>query len=353
MPDRTARPDRTHPRSLAFVGPALGGHQGWVTTQGEVLAGLFAAEGDDVLVSSRQLSPVRRAADHARDLVRWRRRADVAVVSVFSGRAFALAHESLALAGSLGIPTVAWLHGGGLPDFAHDRPRWTRRVLRSADAVVAPSAYLARWARSLGVTAEIVPNVLDLDVHPLGHRTAWRPRLLWMRTFQDLYDPEAAVRVLGELRARGIDATLTMAGQDKGRLGTTIALAERIGVDRWTTFPGFAAGPAKTDLLVDHDVFLNTNRVDNSPVTVLEAAASGLVVVSTDAGGLPDLLPDGEAAVLVPAGDPAAMAEAVADLLTDPERASRLAAGARAVAERSAWPAVRTAWLDVVDRISR
>jgi glycosyltransferase involved in cell wall biosynthesis len=332
---------------LLFLGPALGGHPGWVTTQGEVLAGLFEAAGHHVVVSSDRLHPVGRAADHAGTLVRRRRDVDLAVVSVFSGNAFALAEEAVLLCRLLGVPAVAWLHGGNLPTWGATHQRRVRRLLGRVDAVVAPSAYLARWAEGFGVTPTVIPNVLDLDGYHFRLRTRARPRLLWMRTFQDLYDPATAVRTLALLRERGIDATLTMAGQDKGRLDATREVAAALGVTGWVSFPGFVSGPNKAALLDDHDVFLNTNRVDNAPVTVLEAAASGLGVVSTAVGGIPDLLVADRAARLVPPGDAPAMAEAVAGLLADPTSMKRLTEAARAVAEASAWPAVRDRWLAV------
>lgn len=341
----------TRGTALAFLGPALGGHDGWVTTQGEVLAGLFADGGDRVLVSSERIPPLRRAADHARDLLRWRHQAEVAIVSVFSGRAFALGAESLALARALRIPSVAWLHGGGLPAYGERHPGLVRRTLALADVVVAPSPFLGRWAGEMDLPTRVIPNVVDLRAYQHRPRAEPRARLLWMRTFLDAYDPMTAVRALARLRADGLDATLTMAGQDKGLLGPTRDLAAQLGLHGAITFPGFASGGDKARLLADHDVFLNTNLVDNAPVTVLEAAASGLVIVSTAVGGLPDLLPDGEAARLVPAGDAEAMADAVTHLLAHPREAAALAAGARAVAERSDWPAVHDAWRRLISEL--
>ena len=330
--------------SVAFLGPALGRHAGWVTTQGEVLAGLFSEAGHVTHTSSGRIAPLRRAADHAVDLVRWRRHVDVVVVSVFSGRAFLLADESLTLARVLGLPTVAWLHGGNLPDFSQDHHRWVRRVLRHADAVVAPSAYLARWAEPLVNGVLIIPNVLDLADYPFRQRQELGPRLLWMRTFQELYDPLSAVHVLSALVRSGIEATLTMAGQDKGLLRATQVAARDQGVADRITFAGFVSGQEKAALLDGHDIFLNTNLVDNAPVTVLEAACSGLVVISTDVGGLPDLLENDVSALLVPPSDPSAMANAARRVLADQELAARLRGGARVVAEQSGWPAVRNQW---------
>jgi glycosyltransferase involved in cell wall biosynthesis len=340
------------PVTPAFLGPALGRHEGWVTTQGEVLAGLFATEGHPVLVSSDRIHPLARGAAHAVDLVRWRRTADVAVVSVFSGRAFALAVESVATARALGISTVAWLHGGNLPELGAAHPRWARRLLTGVDAVVAPSTFLARWADSIRPGTEVIPNVLDLGAYEFRPRRRLRPRLLWMRTFQELYDPALAVRALGVLRELGVDASLTMAGQDKGLLAPTRDLVHALDLQDSVRFPGFASGSTKLALFADHDVFLNTNRVDNAPVTVLEAAASGLVVVSTAAGGIPDLLPDGEAAVLIAPDDAGAMASAVATLLAEPATAAALAEAARVIAARSGWPNVRDRWLHLFDRLN-
>lgn len=356
MQRAVGRPEPRQPQSpaprFAFFGPAVGRHDGWVTTQGEVLAGLFANEDYTALLSSDQLNPIRRGVDHPIDLMRWRKSVDVAVVSVFSGRAFALAIESIAVARALRIPTVAWLHGGGLPDMGSSRLRWAGPVLAHTGAVVAPTRYLARWAENFTDNPRVIPNVLDLDAYSFTPRSPLRPRLLWMRTFHELYDPATAVRTLAELRRRDIDATLTMAGQEKGLLAHTRELADSLGLSRWITFPGFVSGEAKAALFDSHDIFLNTNLVDNTPVTVLEAAASGLSIVSTNIGGIPDLLTDDRSAVLVPATAPAAMASAVARLLADPNLATRLARAARHTAEQSAWPAVRDAWLVLVTELT-
>jgi len=330
----------------------LGRHEGWVTTQGEVLAGLFDQhEGMRVRVSSHSIHPLRRGLDHAVDLLRWRSQLDVAVVSVFSGRAFALSDEALVMARTLRIPTVAWLHGGSLPEFGERHPRWSARLLRQADAVVAPTEFLRRWSAAMGREATVIPNVLDIGAYQFRVRDPLRPKLLWMRTFQELYDPLTAVRTVAELRRRGVDATLTMAGQEKGLIGDTKRLVEDLELNAVVSFAGFVAGDRKLALLAEHDVFLNTNVVDNAPVSVLEAAASGLTVVSSSVGGLPDLLPDGQAARLVRAGDPGAFADAVEGLLAEPALAFRMTQAAREIAEGSGWDAVRARWLALFSRI--
>jgi glycosyltransferase involved in cell wall biosynthesis len=172
-----------------------------------------------------------------------------------------------------------------------------------------------------------------------------------MRTFHEHYNPLLAVQVLALVAQKYPQARLTMGGADHGLLAATRAEAERLGVADRVAFPGYVRGEDKAAALADHDIFLNTNDVDNMPTSVLEAAASGLVPVATAVGGIPFLLDDDVNAVLVAPRDPDAMADAVIGLLDDADRYQRLSRGARFLAERSAWPTVRSRWVEELSRL--
>lgn len=317
----------------------LGSNPGWAVGQGEVLAALLAREGWDVRTASSRVNRWLRLADVATSPWRWRGHVDVLVLMVFSGPAFRLVEAASVAASRLGMPMIHWLHGGNLVDFAGRHPERVRRVLARSRVAVAPSQFLAE-----PFGARVIPNVVDLDQYPCRHRAHIAPRLLWMRTFHELYRPDLALQVLERLNGTG--ATLTMAGQDKGLLAETRRRAEEMGLD--VRFPGFLDAEGKRREFAAHDVFLNTNRVDNAPVSVVEAAAFGLPVVSTDVGGIPSLLRDGEEALLVPEGDAEAMANAVRRLLEEPGLAGRLSAAGREVAERSSWTRVRPLWEELL-----
>ncbi|MEM6795410.1 MAG: glycosyltransferase, partial [Acidobacteriota bacterium] len=216
MDSQATGPRRSELPRLCLVGPHLGRHAGWVTTQSEVVAELFERSGHPVLMTSSQRSPVLRPLAMARDLVRWRGRYDAVILSIYGGRAFYAAELASRAAAA---PQVHVLHGGLLPELAASRPSWVRRTLGRASAVVAPSPFLARTARDLGLEARVIPNVLDLEGAPFRHRERLGEPLeiLWVRTFHDLYRPELAVEVLARLVRRGTAARLTLAGQDKGR----------------------------------------------------------------------------------------------------------------------------------------
>lgn len=338
--------------SLCFVGPMLGVNPGWVTTQGEILAGLLAGEGYPVRVTSHIPARLPRLADTLRSLIAWRDEIDLVVHQVFSGPAFGITDAASALCATLRLPQVFVLHGGALPEFAAGRPGWVRRVLRRAAAIVAPSGYLAGiFDRDPAVAGRIrvIPNILAIENYPYRHRPVVTPRLLWMRTFHDVYHPEMALDVLADLRRTHPEATLTMAGQEKGLHAAVVTRAAALGLVEVVRFPGFLGPQDKIREFNAHDVYLNTNRVDNMPVSVLEAAAFGLPVVATAIGGVPYLLRDGETGLLVSAdgagnGDVAAMAGAIRRLLDEPGLAGALSANGRRLAELCAWEPVRAQW---------
>jgi glycosyltransferase involved in cell wall biosynthesis len=139
---------------------------------------------------------------------------------------------------------------------------------------------------------------------------------------------------------------LTMTGPDKGDCSReeTFAAARTHAVLSRLNVQDSISKTAVPDLLRTGDIFLNTTNVDNTPVSVLEAMASGLCVVSTNVGGIPYLLQAGQDALLVPANDDAAMAAEVRRLLTDDSLAQRVQAASLAKVRRFDWEVVLPQW---------
>lgn len=328
----------------------LGANPGWVTSQHEILAQRFAESGADVCTTSSIPSRLPRLADTLWTVGRWRRRVDVLVIAVFSGPGFWLADATSRLAKWLGIPQVLVLHGGDLPDYRRLHPLRVDACLGRADAVVAPSPYLASRVPSQH-RIEVIPNTFDLGTIPFRKRRLLQPRLLWMRTFHLIYNPLLAIEALALLHETHPEASLTMAGQEKGMLGDCVRRTHELGLDGSVDFPGYLDEERKRDAFAAHDLFLNTNDVDNTPVSVLEAAGAGLPVVATAVGGLPFLLEDQRSALLVPPGDPAAMAEAVRRLLDDDDLAESLSLNGHRRATESDWTSVGPKWSATLEAV--
>ncbi|MFQ5421268.1 MAG: glycosyltransferase family 4 protein [Anaerolineae bacterium] len=337
--------------SLCLVGPMLGGNPGWVVSQGEVLAQFLTQEGYPVRLTSTLPNRYLRLGDMVRSLITWRRQIDVIVLMVFSGPAFGMADAAGLIARRLGKPLVLWLHGGSLPAFGRHYSRWARRVYRRGDAIVSPSGYLADATRQLGFAVRVIPNLISLDRYPYCHRAVVQPRLLWMRTFHDIYHPEMAVETLDYLRDAYPQAMLTMAGQEKGKLEAVKALVRQKGLAERVRFAGFLDMRGKQQAFAQHDIYLNTNRVDNMPVSVVEAAAFGLPIVATAVGGIPHLLTHEQTALFVPDGDAVGMAAAVHRLLAERGLAGRLSENGRLLAESCSWPQVKQQWGQVFQEV--
>jgi glycosyltransferase involved in cell wall biosynthesis len=197
---------------------------------------------------------------------------------------------------------------------------------------------------------EVLFNAIDLDGYTFRLREAFKPHLVWLRAFHEIYNPQLAPRVVALLAAEFPGVSLVMVGRDKGdgSLQATRELAAHLGVAGRISFPG---GVSKTDVpdwLNRGEIFLNTTNVDNTPVSVLEAMACGLPVVSTNVGGIPYLLKTEEDALLVPANDPAAMAAAIGRVLREPALARRLSRNARATAEQRSWSLVLPRWKELI-----
>ncbi len=331
---------------LGFVGIHAGRRTDQPVSQNETLARLFERSGYVVRRTSAVRRPSLRTLHHVWSLLTWPD-VDLVVIAVFSGQSFAIAdYASLLAAHVRRKKIVFFLHGGNLPVFAPAHERWVRRVMRRADRIFAPSRFLAETFEAWGFSVPIIPNVLAIDNYDLHVRDAARPNILWMRTFHPHYAPVMAVEVLAKVRAVHPDATMTMGGADQGSLDETREAIARLGLDDAVTLAGYLDPEGKRAAFAEADIFLNTNIVDNMPVSVLEAGASGLVPVATSVGGIPDLLTDGVDSLLVPSGDVDAMAAAVIRILDEPETYRGLAAGARRMAEQSAWPAVRARWVE-------
>jgi glycosyltransferase involved in cell wall biosynthesis len=336
---------------IGLLGPLIGRNAGRVTTQGEILADLLESHGYGVVRASSRPNRYGRLMDILWTVFSRNRDVDVLLIQTFGGPSFVVEDAASWLGHWFGKPMIFQLHGGAMPQFLQQHPWWGRRVLSRADQLVVPSAYLARALKEHNLHARIVPNIVDVASYPFRVRHQVRPRLMWMRAFHPIYHPEMAVRVLARLRAVMPEATLVMGGEEKGLGESTRQLAVALSVADAIRFVGFLDAAAKHREGDSADIFLNTNRIDNQPVSVIEACAMGLPVVATAVGGVPDLLADGETGLLVPDGDDAAMAEAILRLLREPALSARLSVNGRELARRFAPECALAEWRGVLDEV--
>jgi glycosyltransferase involved in cell wall biosynthesis len=312
----------------------------------EELAARLTAAGWPLVTTSRRVGRLARGWDMVTTAFLRRSSYDVAVIDLFSGPAFLWGEVVGWTAHALGKTVVFTLRGGDLPVFAATAPRRVRALLRRAAAVTVPSRYLLDAMREFRKDLHLLENALDLSLYEFRPRRPARPRLLWLRAFHHVYNPSLAPRVVERLVGEFPDISLVMVGRDKhdGSLEETKRVAAELGVADRIRLPGGVPKEDVANWLNEGDIFLNTTHVDNAPVSVLEAMACGLCVVSTAAGGMAHLVEDGREALLVQPDDPDAMAEAVRRVITDPDLAERLSKSGRERVARCDWSILLPRW---------
>ncbi|MGE5183773.1 MAG: glycosyltransferase family 4 protein [Acidobacteriota bacterium] len=242
----------------------------------------------------------------------------------------------------LGLRTVVNYHSGEADDHLARHGVLVHPWLAMADELVVPSRYLRGVFARYGHDAKVVPNIVDLARFPYRERAALRPRLLSNRNLEPYYRVDDAIRAHALVAHRHGDARLVVAG-DGSEAARLHALADELAPGS-VEFVG-RVEPADMPALYDAcDVELNASVVDNQPLSILEAFAAGVPVVSTPTGDLVSMVRTGETGVSVPPRDPAAMAGAVEWLLAHPDDARRLARRAHAEVEQHRWSSVRGEW---------
>ena len=279
----------------------------------------------------------------------WRAagRNDVMHVLANSGWSWHLfAAPAIWIARLRGTPVIVNYRGGEAESFFAAAPRFVHRTLAGASGLVVPSAFLEGVFRRFGFASRIVPNIINLQRFAVPRVAAQGsgPHIVVTRNLEPIYDIPSVLSAFALVLKRIPGATLTVAGSgpERQRLED---MAATLGIASAVTFAGRIDNEKIPALYASADLMLNPSTVDNMPISILEAFASGVPVVSTDVGGVPFIAEHGRTALLVPARSPGQMAAAMLELLLDTEKARRLSTAAGEEVKQYAWPVIREKWL--------
>jgi glycosyltransferase involved in cell wall biosynthesis len=200
----------------------------------------------------------------------------------------------------------------------------------------------------------LLPNAIDFSAYSFKLRERPKPRCIWLRSFHQIYNPSLALEVVAILSKDFPDIQLIMLGPDKydGSLKKTKRIAAELGVTDQIAFLGGVSKAEVPKWLNKGDIFINTTNIDNNPISVIEAMASGLCIVSTDVGGIPYLAENEKDALLVPPNDPIAMAKAVKRLLNDPNLSEKLSMNAHLKVRQLDWSVILSRWEDLLKNVA-
>lgn len=339
---------------ILLIGNHLSGHRNNLNISQDLAQHLNSAR-YQVNTTSNKNNKLLRLADMIYTIWHHRHEYDIAQMDVFSGQAFVWAYLSAKLLKNIHKPFILTLHGGNLPVFSIHHPSQVKWLLNHANAVTVPSRYLQDTMRSYRNDLILIPNALDINLYSCVKHDPPKPILVWLRAFHEIYNPGLAVRVLDILQKETPESRLIMVGPDKGdgSLQKTKSLAIQFGVEDFIEFSGGVPKQEVPMWLNRGDIFINTTNYDNTPVSVMEAMACGLCIVSTNVGGVPYLIEDGLDGLLVPVDNAEAMAAAVRRIITEPGLAARLSTNARKKAESFDWHIVLPRWEQLIEEVIR
>lgn len=218
----------------------------------------------------------------------------------------------------------------------------TRFSIDKSDGITAVSDFLRReTVEHFGIPAErieVIPNFVDLEFYRREryrcHRSAFsnpgEKIVMHVSNFRPVKRLEDVVRAFARI-ARALPARLLLVGDGPDR-GRAAKVAEEEGVESRVVFLGKQESVA--ELLACADLLLLPSETEAFGLAALEGMACGVPVVATAVGGVPEVVPHGEAGYLAPVGAVDEMADAAIELLADPARWEKASAAAREAAER-------------------
>ncbi|MBN2370512.1 MAG: N-acetyl-alpha-D-glucosaminyl L-malate synthase BshA [Vicinamibacteria bacterium] len=232
---------------------------------------------------------------------------------------------------------VTTLHGTDITLVGQDRSFFeiTRFGIERSNGVTAVSRFLARMTMDefqVSRDIEVIPNFVDVSRHCANcsccDRRALAPNseriLLHMSNFRPVKRVHDVIRVLERVN-RDVPSVLLMVGDGPERASAQ-ALARRLGVADRVRFLG--RQDAVEEFTGKADLYLLPSELESFGLSALEAMACGVPVIGSDAGGLPEVVVNGETGFLVPVGDIESMAARARELLTDETRRREMGAAA-------------------------
>ncbi len=281
------------------------------------------------------------------------KRISLMFIDVYSTKAFYFTFYFAIISKIFSLKYIPIIHGGNI-DARIKKSRWmTKFVFKNADINISPSKYIYNIFKNNCFEVKYIPNCIDFSNYKFKKRQKIRPRIIWLRSFHDIYNPIMAINVVKIISACYKDTKLTMIGPDKdGSLNNCQELSKKYNIDDKINFLGYLSKIEWIKIAKKHDIFINTSKIDNMPVSILEMMALGLPIVSTDVGGIPFILKHGKNSLLVKNNDEQNMASQIKYLIDKPSAACEISMRAFADSKRFSTDVVVPKWLKIIKQFS-
>lgn len=334
-------------KNLLYIGNQLSQSDKTVTTI-DTLSKLLSDEGFSIVTTSGKKNKFLRLLDMLYQILKHRNWANYILIDTYSTQNFYYAYLCSQLCRFFKLKYIPILHGGNLQNRLKNSQIMSKAIFNNAFKNIAPSEFLKFQFQEYGYrNLEVIPNSIELENYPFKERDFSKPKLLWVRSFSKIYNPLLAINVLKILKDDNIQASLCMVGPDKdGALNEAKIYASDCDVD--VRFTGKLSKEGWIKISEDFNIFINTTDFDNMPVSVIEAMAIGLPIISTNVGGLPFLIENEKDGLLIDPNDALLFVEKIKQIIENPEMGNNLAANARIKIEQFDWEIIKNQWIKLL-----
>lgn len=264
---------------------------------------------------------------------------DVLHIHCCSGWGFLPAVAGVSIGRKMGKHLVLTYHGGGGEQFFNKYPRLVRHYLLRTDTNIVLSGFLAKVFEKHHLPYTIIPNIIELDDLQFRFREIILPRFICTRAHEPLYNIPCILKAFQTVQAELPEATLTLVGNGSEH-EKLIQLSKKMNL-RNITFTGRVDNNEIYRQLNKADIFLSSPTVDNMPVSLLEAMHAGLLVISSNVGGVPYMINDCKTGYLFPSDDSNALAELMIKAVRQPTESISLIHNAHQAVNVYRWENIR------------
>lgn len=304
-----------------------------------------------IIRASKLSNPILRLLHMWLTILIHAKRSDKILIDTYSSTAFLFAWTTASLCKVLRLKYIPFLHGGNLPERYIRSNKRCASFFKYAYRVISPSNYLkAETEKKFNVKVTVIPNYIELENYPKSLKQVKKKvNLLWVRSFDQIYNPILAINAVNQINNFGYDVNLKMVGPDKDGTGELCkAKAKELGVEHKVNFTGRLTKKNWINLSEECNIFINTTNADNTPISVMEAMALGFPVVTTNVGGIPYLFENNKEGIMVPPDDLEAMVTAILKIANNANIAMELSKNARLKAEEWDWSVVKEQWIKLL-----
>tara|TARA_R110002012_G_scaffold176593_8_gene341493 strand:+ start:653 stop:1663 length:1011 start_codon:yes stop_codon:yes gene_type:complete len=330
-------------KTLLYIGNKLSSKNKTITTI-ETLGLALEGLNYKVLYASSFKNKIIRLLDMIYHVIRHANHTNYVLIDTYSTSNFYFALIISQLCRLFKLKYIPILHGGNLPNRLKNSPKLSTYIFQNAHVNIAPSNFTKVAFESYGVdNVKVIPNSIDLEIYPVVQKNFSEIKLLWVRSFSEIYNPKLAISILNQLKEKGLKASLCMVGPDNdGSLETTKQFAKDLNLD--VTFTGKLSKKEWIEISKDYNYFINTTNYDNMPVSVIEAMALGFPIISTNVGGLPFLINSNENGILVSPKNANLFVEAILQIQNDKVLRDELIKNTLNTAKNYNWKNIKSKW---------